>query len=334
LFHYPMFQKLKHILLAFIAVLAISPAFAQVYSASAKIDSSKIHIGGQTNLQLKVFVPADVMAQKEKFVQWPVFTDTIASKIEIVEAGKIDTSLSADKKTYHLTQNFIITSFDSGFWVIPPFRFLRDGDSAKFFETQAMLLEVATVPVDTTEAIRDIKEPIEVPYTLAEALPYIIGFAAILALGIFLIRYFRRKKHQPAIVLEKEPALPPHVIAIQKLEQIKDQKLWQAGQVKDYHSAITEVVRIYLEDRFKINALEQTSDEIILSCRSLPIEAEPKMKLQQMLKLADLVKFAKVLPLPNENELSIAHAIEFVSATIPLELPKEIKEEEEEVKHV
>lgn len=317
----PMLKLVFRLLMVFMALAATgSSVFAQVYSATAKLDSNAIQIGGQRNLQLKVFVPADVMQQKDKFIQWPELRDTISKQIEIVEAGKIDTALSADKKTYFLTKNLTITSFDSGYWVIPPFRFLKDGDSLKYFETQAMLLGVSTVQVNPEESIKDIKAPISVPYSLKEALPYILGLATVLALAFFVFRYFQRKnKNETQVLSEKEPELPPHMLALQKLELIREQKLWQAGQVKEYHSAVTEIVRIYLEDRFRINALEQTSDEIILSCRSLAIGQNSKMKLQQMLQLADLVKFAKTNPLPVENEMAIANAIEFVQETVPVE---------------
>ncbi|MBA3901719.1 MAG: hypothetical protein H0X62_16205, partial [Bacteroidetes bacterium] len=135
-----MLSKIRFIFILLVAITAGNASFAQVYSASAKMDSTKIPIGGQTRIQLKVFVPAEVMQQKDKFVQWPLLSDTISKEIEIVEAGPLDTTLSADKKTYFLTQTLTITSFDSGYQVIPPFRFLKDGDSNRFFETQALLL--------------------------------------------------------------------------------------------------------------------------------------------------------------------------------------------------
>jgi hypothetical protein len=328
-----MFSKVKYIFILFFAIVTGNTAFAQVYSASAKLDSSKIQIGGQCKLQLKVFVPAEVMKQKDKFVQWQVLGDTISKEIEIVEAGPIDTVLSADKKTYFLTKTLTITSFDSGFQVIPPFRFLKDGNSERYFETQALLLEVTSVPVNADEDIRDIKDPIEIPFSLTEALPYIFAFLALLALGIYLFRYFKKKNIITPIILEKEPELPPHAIALQKIEELKAQELWQQGHVKQYHSVLTDILRVYLEQRFTINALEQTSDEILSSCRSLPIQEHSKSGLQQLLQLADLVKFAKTMPLPDQNVQSITHAIAFINATVPLE---EVKKTEiiKEDKHV
>jgi hypothetical protein len=294
---------------------------AQPYTATAKLDSAKIPLGGQANLQLRVFIPVDALNDKNKFIQWHSFTDTINKSIEIVEASDIDTSYSADKKTAFLNQRITITSFDTGYMVIPPFRFLRDGDSTKFFETQAMLLEVTSVPVDTAQAIMDIKAPIEVPYTFREALPYIIGFLALAGIIFLLFRYFRKRKDQPEEIIIRAPEIPPHVAALNKLDELYKQKLWQEGKSKQYHSLLTEIIRIYLEERYRIKALEQTSDEIILSCRTLPIHPDSKLKLQQLLSLADFVKFAKMNPLPQENELSYNHAVEFIKATIPQEEP-------------
>lgn len=309
----------KYIFLFITGLLFGSGAYSQVYTATAKLDTNRIQLGGQSALQLKVFVPSDLLKDSKKFIQWPSLKDSITSKIEIVEASAIDTSFSKDEKTAFLVQEIFITSFDSGFFVIPPLRFLKDGDSTRFFETKPMLLEVLPVSVDTSQAIKDIKPPFEAPYTLKEAAPYIIGILAILAILYLAYRYLIKKRRKTEIPVKNEPEVLPHIIALEKLEEVYEQKLWQEGKTKLYHTLITEIIRTYLENRFRISALEQTSEEIIVSCRSLPINKESKFKLEQILVLADLVKFAKSTPLPAENDLSYAHALEFVRSTAPAE---------------
>lgn len=323
----------KYIVLFITGILLVSNAFSQVYTATAKLDTNRIQLGGQAALHLKVFVPVDILKEQGKFIQWPTLKDSIASKVEIVEASAIDTSFSKDQKTAFLMQNLIVTSFDTGFFVIPPLRFLKDGDSTRFFETKPMLLEVLSVAVDTSQAIKDIKPPYEAPYTLREAAPYIVGVALLMAILYLLYRYIVKKRKKSEIVVKKEPEILPHILALTKLEELKEQKLWQEGKTKLYHTLITEIIRAYLENRFRISALEQTSDEIIISCRSLPINQESKFKLEQMLVLADLVKFAKSEPLPSENDLSYTHAVEFVKLTAPAEeiTTKNTEEEDENV---
>ncbi|MBL7893041.1 MAG: hypothetical protein JNL63_10450, partial [Bacteroidia bacterium] len=93
------------------------------------------------------------------------------------------------------------------------------------------------------------------------------------------------------------------------------EKLWQEGKVKQYHSRLTDILRLYIEARFKIPALEQTSDEIMSNFRSVLIDEESKKKIKQVFLVADLVKFAKEQPLPSENELSLTNAFDFVNGT-------------------
>ena len=290
---------------------------AQVYTAGVKMDTTKILIGDQTKLTLSVRVPSEILGSKKTFLKWHTLKDTISQNIEIVNSSNIDTTLSADKKTYLLSQELTITSFDSGFFVIPPFRFLRNGDSLKYIETQALLLEVISLAVDTSQVIKDIKPPLESPFTLSEILPYIlIGLliSAVIVLIVYLI--FKRRKKK-TLIFEKEIIIPPHEKAITSLQELKAKKLWQEGKSKEYHTIITEIIRTYIEERFKIMALEKTTEEIITSFRSLDIPDDSKLKLKQILTLADIVKFAKINPMPDENELSFSNALDFVNSTIP-----------------
>ena len=207
----------------------------------------------------------------------------------------------------------------NGYWAIPPFKFIVNSDT-NGVSTESLLVEVGTVPVDTSLAIKDIKAPFEEKYTWIDWLKdnmYVVygALAAILivAVVIFLIRHFR-KVPPPTVVIEK-PKIPAHVIAFEKLDKLKEEKLWQEGKLKLYHSSLSEIVREYIENRFKMPAMEQTTDEILHGFRNIAIDEESKTKLKQLLFLSDMVKFAKEQPLPNENEISIANAYDFVNGT-------------------
>jgi hypothetical protein len=82
-----------------------------------------------------------------------------------------------------------------------------------------------------------------------------------------------------------------------------------------YHSRLTDILREYIENRFKIQAMEQTTDEILFGFRNAAVDEESKHKLKQVLSLADLVKFAKEQPLPNENESSLSNVYDFIHGT-------------------
>jgi hypothetical protein len=93
--------------------------------------------------------------------------------------------------------------------------------------------------------------------------------------------------------------------------------LWQKGEVKKYHSAITDILRNYLERRFYFNAMEQTTDEILFSLNNYEVAQGSEIVLMQILATADLVKFAKFQPLPDENSLSMKNAFQFIEMTKP-----------------
>lgn len=289
-----------------------SQLLAQDISVIAKFDSSNvIKIGDQLQLHLKA------QSSPNSNITWPIILDTISKQIEVINKTNIDTSLASDSQHVVLSQTLFITSFDSGYWAIPPFTFLSiAGKDTIVHETEPLLLQVNTIAVDTTQAIKEIKEPLDIPIGWDEIAPYVIGgfiLLAIILLAIYFIRKYRNKPKE--VVIEKKPDIPPHVIALQELEKLKEQQLWQNNQVKEYHAALSEIVRAYLEKRYQFNALEYTTDEIIQALRNSDISQEAKNKLKKLLILSDLAKFAKEQPLPNENELSMSNAIEFVNIT-------------------
>ncbi|MFN4234127.1 MAG: hypothetical protein ACK4IK_04915 [Bacteroidia bacterium] len=303
--------------------------YAQIHTAVAKIDTAKILIGEHIKLKIDVRYPAELKNNTAHTIIWPTFTDTITEKIEIVEQSEIDTSLSTDQKTILLSKTYVITSFDSGFVVIPPFTFYNSLDTTRPFETQPLLIEVQTVAVDTTQEIKDIKEPIDIPFTLKELLPYFIGgLVAIIIILLIVLYFLKRKKKTTEVVEEVKIIEPPHVIALRRLDELNKKKLWQQGKIKEYYSEISEILRWYIEERYHISALEQTTGEILLSIRSLALSVELREKLQQVLSLSDLVKFAKAQPLPQEHELSLQNAIDFIQLTKVEEIKEEIKEQE------
>ena len=155
-----------------------------------------------------------------------------------------------------------------------------------------------------------------------EIAPWILGIILIAAI-IFLIIYAisRRRKNQPLFQRPEKPKLPPHVIALQELEKLKNDQLWQHEKVKDYYTRLTDIIRIYIEDRFGLPAMEQTTHEIVstfMAKKSVLDELSFK-DLKEILELADLVKFAKLTPLPDDNHLVLKDAYQFVERTKPEE---------------
>ncbi len=302
-----------------LALLFSFSSSAQEIKATATLDSNSIQIGQQVKLKLSIQYKVD--NSKHIKIKWPEIIDTIRKEIEIVSQSKVDTIIpdSTDLFRFVQTKTLYITSFDSGYWAMPPFKFIVNGDTAGIF-TEPLLLQVNTIPVDTTLAIKDIKQPYDVNYSWLDWIKdniYVVYGTLIGILVIILIIYFVKKyyRSKPPIVEVEAPKIPAHLVAFEKLEKLRNEKLWQEGKLKLYHITLSEIVREYIENRFKIQALEQTTDEILFGFRNLAIDDESRIKLKQVLILSDLVKFAKEQPLPNENELSLTNAYDFVNGT-------------------
>jgi len=279
--------------------------------AIAKTDTNAIRIGEQFHLDLSATVPADAK------ITFPAIADSI-HKLEIVSRSAIDTVKSQDGSmaTYH--QSLTITGFDSGFWVIEPFTFYftsKGSSSLDSLSTEALLMQVQTIPIDTTKEIKDIKSPVDVPFTFREALPYILCGLILIAMIWFMYFMANRKKHKPLQFTRKIPARPPHEIALEALKKLQEQKLWQQGLFKEYHSGVSDTVRLYIENRFTVAAMEMPSDDTLNHFRNNLGTPEAYEKLRYILQLADMVKFAKGIPIGTENELSMQHAFDFIALT-------------------
>lgn len=308
------FKFLKYrVITAIILLLIVTQnSFAQYAKAVAKIDTTTMLIGDQIKMNLTFTVPANAK------IYYPQITDTLTKAFEIVNKSKVDSIFSTDKKNLELKQTLVLTAFDSGFYVIPPIRlnFKLDKDTVTHFvETEATLIEVKTLKIDTTLAIKDIKKPLSIPLTFKEILPWFAGGLILVAIIVGTIYYFKRRKSGKVFEFKK-PKIPAHVIAFDELEKLKNEKLWQSNYIKEYHSKLSDIIRTYIENRFMIPAMEMITDDIIFSMKSQNLHDDLIVKLTRLLFIADLVKFAKEQPLPTEHEESFNNAYEFVKSTI------------------
>lgn len=292
-------------------------ATAQNLKVNAVLDSSKIRIGEQVKLDLYITYNPN---EKPLEIKWPGIGDTITGKIEVISVTEIDTTMpdKSNPNVIQQHQQLLISAYDSGYFAIPPFKFILNNDTANPYYTEALLLEVHTVPTDTSLVkTKDIKEPFGEPFNWMWYKDYFYwGLAALVfVIGLFLIiRYYNRKRHN--ILQEPEkPKVPAHITALASLEKIREEKIWQQQKVKEYYSSITDTVRLYIEERFQIPALESTSDELLTIMRSQVIDSLSKEKLKQILVLSDFVKFAKMIPVEHEHEITLQHAFDFVNGT-------------------
>ncbi|MCD7849511.1 MAG: hypothetical protein LUH63_07070 [Parabacteroides sp.] len=290
-------------------------AYAQQTLVDVKVDSAAILIGEQTVLHLTV------TTDKDKAVQLVIPRDTLMAGVEVLGIPKADTTL-IDNDRMLVRQDLLVTSFDSSLYLLPSFKVI-DGIDTVY--SNQVALKVSTVPVnaDKPEEFYDIKEVWKPPFVLADYYPWIFGILLALFL-ICVIGYIiqRIRNRKPIIPFRKpEPKLPPHEQAIKELDEIKQQKLWQQGRNKEYYTLITDTLRRYIVDRFGINAMEMTSGEILDIIRKQQEANSVYESLKQIMQLSDFVKFAKMNPLPDENDLSLMNAYLFINQTKVEEIP-------------
>lgn len=298
----------------YIFSLLISFAFTSTAQNSvvvnAEIDSCQRLIGEQARIKLKVTCDAN------RRLLMPSFDKEIIEGIEIVDKIKPDTQFLNDGKRLSITQEYVVTSFDTALYVIPPFEVLVEGDP---YFSQELAFAVYTIPVDTTnlEQFFGPKEVWGIPFAWEDwqgsVLYLFLLIVTAIALTWITIRYINNK---PIIrIVKVKPKLPAHVVALNKIQDIKaDNQLRQTGNAKEYYTMLTDALREYLFERFGFNATEMTTSEIV--DHLLKIQDKESIKeLRELLEMADLVKFAKYNPPLNENDRNLLNAMEFVNNT-------------------
>ncbi|MBM2813600.1 MAG: hypothetical protein HW421_362 [Ignavibacteria bacterium] len=317
-------MKEKAIIIILFLFFFSNKVYTQNISARATIDTNNVLIGDQLLLKLELKAPRDIR------VVWPVVPDSIG-KIIFIAATPIDTSDTNGIRLYR--QRFVITSFDSGSYSIPPFTFMYERKGLPDMypaNTDPIFIKFATVPVDTTKPFKDIKPPAEEPNTWLDYWEYIALALGLVIIGdaiYFYLFYKKRKKHDE---LGYDPRIPPHIAAMEALKKLDNEKLWQNNMIKEFHVRLTEILRLYIERQIQFPALEMVTDEIIDGLRKAMLPPDLMNLARKILELADLVKFAKHEPLPDENSSSMAAAYQFINKTIPLINGNETNPEEKQ----
>ena len=279
---------------------------------SAAIDSTTLFIGDQTDLHLRA--TCEVGEQ----VQLPVLDKELIPGIEIVDKTVVDTATLSDGRVQY-NQYLTLTSFEDSLFYIAPLPFVSGDDTV--WSESLMLNVVQPFEMDSADmAITDIKGIYKAPIWWWGILRWVLLALAIAGVGVggyYLITYLQsRMRKGEEEKAAAEPLRPAEEVALEKLDAIREQKIWQTGQVKEYHTQLTDVVREYIDRRFEVSSVEQTSDETLRAMRPLlSNQKELYEQLRKMLTLADLVKFAKWTTTPDENEQSLRSAYAFVKET-------------------
>ncbi len=313
--------KIKY-LLSFLAIcLSFSYTYAQP-QVETNIDAKKITIGDQARMFIKA------TPDKNERLIWANIPDTF-NNLEIVDKGKIDTIQENGLTTYK--QKLLITGWDSGMFQIPAFEFTsvpKQGDPYKV-STDSISILVQTLQVDTTKPFRPIADIVEVEYTFWDYLKdykwYIAGGLLAIALIVFVIVYFVKNKGVKAPVIQPKKVETLHQRTMRLLKELDEKQLWQNDHIKQYYIELTDILRAYIEERFKTPAMELTTDEILDNVRRHREMVKFEQQLGVILRTADMAKFAKAQPLPQEHTDAYEYTKQFVHQTKPIAQPTEHK---------
>lgn len=277
----------------------------------ASADTDRIRLGEQIQLRLTASVPQKGGVS----VVFPQIPDSFGH-FEVVRRSTPDTAGDAGTKLFG--QTIVLTSFDSGRWDIPALRFevLNPGGTTDSAFTGPLSIDVNTVTVDTTKAFKPIKAVRSVGWSFWDYWLYFAIGISVALIGVGLFIYFRSKPKKVAVV-PAAPVVPPYEIALQELQQLQSEKVWQQGNIKQYYTRLTDILRNYFEQQFNIPALEQTTEELLQHIKPVTILNQQRDKLRTLLSLADLAKFAKLVPAPEEHERAMQQAQEIVEWTKP-----------------
>ena len=286
--------------------------FGQQKQVQTSIDTTKNKIGAEFKLTLKTNV--DTLSK----VVFPNVKNFGA--LEVIQSYPIDTIKKNDR--YELVKKYGLTQFDSGKYMIPSVKILIN---SKAFLSDSLRVEVANVEVDTLkQKMYDIKDIAPADNSISYWWKWILVLLIIAGLGALAYWYVKKHKEKKE---EGEIYKTPIEKATNLLNTLEKKELWQRGEIKEYYSELTDIVRIYIEEAIEVPAMESTTSELIQALKIASLKKKMELSketidnLFTVLKQADLVKFAKSKPLDfeiTEDRKKIERAIVTLDKSIPV----------------
>lgn len=309
-------QLSKIFLIAAFSLLSVFNSGArEKVSVNASLDSVNLLMGNRTAIHLKIVEPENatgiLLLQPET---------ELTGNIEISAITEGDTT-SLGSGMREIVREIIIQSFDSGDYVIPEVKYLAGTDT---FKSNQLAIRVTPVDVSEMETINpqaDIEPGSSrwfdfLPDFLIDYWAWILIclFATVAGIVLYILLH---KKKLPAIMRKEAPKPSPYEVAITELNNLKSQDLCAVGREKEYYTRLTDILRVYLQDRFGINAMEMTTGQITRAVNANSETRPSESAMRTILEMADFVKFAKARPLPEDNVRTFNNALKFVEDTKP-----------------
>ena len=251
------------------------------------LDAEIVNVGDPVKAVVTVTHPPDLE------VVWP--DPPIVAPFELLD-WQVQAS-TADGNEIRSRLELTVAAFELGDLSLPTFdiQVVDSGGDIVTLTTDTASVTVASVGRDDGGDIRDIRGPLAIPFELLTLLPWLAGFAAMVALGYWLYRRDRRRA-KPSGVKPIAPPRPAHLVALESLDALEASGLLERGEVKPYHIRLSDIMRVYVWSRFGIEAMERTTSEALTELRRTDAPRTAVTDFRQLLDRCDLVKFAKFRP--------------------------------------
>lgn len=319
-------KHIKILLVVGFAFIGINSAIASAPSIKVSLDSAYLLMGKTTPLHVELVNDASTSGQLL------IPKDSVCDKVEVLRILDADTSnLGSGRQEIKL--DILLQSFDSGMYRLNPIKYVEGSET---ISSNQPVLKVLPVSIDTLQTIHDYADVADIDRSFIDYLPdfvvdyglWILAIIVVLGIAAYVI-YFVTKKKTPFAFAQPKP-VPPYEKALQELNQLRSEKLCEQGRERDFYTRLTDILRIYLQGRFGINAMEMTSTQIRNTLQSNEETRLSKRHMEQVLEIADFVKFAKVRPLPDDNVRAFNSAMQFIEDTKPQPEPEPESESESE----
>lgn len=266
------------------------------------------------------YIRVEITASSEETIAyfWPAVSEI--APYEVIAVNPIDTVTIAGETVYKQKIIFSIYEPDKYYFPQVTIPYKKPNDNTAYFAiSDSLPFIVKSIAVDTTAIIKPIKVIQDVKVVNFTPLYIFLVINAIIAVAFIIYFFFIRKEKKSAIAKPLGQQKSLYELTIDKLNVLNAKKLWQKDELKLYYSELTDILRSYIEQRFAINAMESTSDEILEQCNNIVAIKPFTDDITFILQLADMAKFAKSRPLPNENVKAMELASQFVELTKPIE---------------
>ena len=276
------------------------PAQTESVKAHIFLDSTNFLVGDK--IYLHITVETDGKQELQLPPKPKINFDTAAFEIQNY------TDWNANNNIYNL--NIVLFAWDSGEYKLSlaPFNITVSDNklSETIFPKDTLTIKILNPKdLESMTAPQPIKDIIREDSRWEDYLPYALpALTAILIGFIFwrLWKYYKQKEKPVAAVAVNKTQHTPKVWALQQLANLKKKEYPQTGSIKQYYIELSEIVRTYIENEYKIPALEKTTNELIKALNRKSILPANTKTLGSVLNVADLAKFAQVTPSTAECE--------------------------------